>query len=156
MSWPPSQRESEQQMRTTIPRFTTDKLDYECVANFDGAIPGEGPGRIASPAGELVRFANGANYRFAAYWDSSPGGPCRGNHYHGEKVEIMYLISGHLQAAYLDLDTSERIDLVLTAGDLVTVRPRLVHSYIALQAAQVVEVATTSYDPGDTYRHVLL
>lgn len=143
-------------MSTSTQQFTTDKLDYEHVAKFDGAIPGNSAGRITSAAGDLVRFANGANYRFAAYWDCVPGGPCRGNHYHCEKVEVMYLISGRLQAAYLDLDTAERFDMVLVAGDLVTVRPRLVHSYIALQAAQVVEVATTSYEPSDTYRHVLL
>jgi hypothetical protein len=143
-------------MSTTTEQFRTDKLHYERVAKFDGAIPGDGAGRLASPAGELVRFANGDTYRFAAYWDSHPGGPCRGNHYHCEKVEVMYLISGRLHAAYLDLDTEERFDLVLIAGDLVTVRPRLVHSYVALQSAQVVEVATTSYSPSDTYRHVLL
>lgn len=141
---------------TTIQQFHTDKLHHERVVKFDGAIPGDGAGRITSPAGELVRFANGENYRFAAYWNCHPGGPCRGNHYHMEKVEVMYLISGKLHAAYLDLDTDERFDLVLIAGDLVTVRPRLVHSYIALQSAQVVEVASTTYTPTDTYRHVLL
>ncbi|MCU1470921.1 MAG: Cupin domain protein [Glaciihabitans sp.] len=134
----------------------TDKLDHEHVPEFEGVIPADRAGRVTSPAGELVRFANADTYRFAAYWDCHPGGPCRGNHYHCDKTEVMYLISGELRAAYYDLDTRERLDLVLVAGDLVTVRPRLVHSYVALRPSQVVEVATHEYSPGDTYKHVLL
>ncbi|GAB2862522.1 hypothetical protein GCM10022221_72990 [Actinocorallia aurea] len=135
---------------------TTDKFRYTRVAAYDRVIPDDGPGRLPSPAGDLVRFANGGSYAFAAYWDCLTGGPCRGNHYHLDKTEVMYVISGRLQAAYYDLDTDRRFDLVLNAGDLVTVLPRLVHSYRALDDAQVVEVATHPYDPQDTYRHVLL
>ena len=133
----------------------TDKLDHEHLETFERVIDGE-TGRLTSPAGELVRFANGGTYQFAVYWDCYPGGPCRGNHYHLDKTEVMYVISGRLQAAYFDLDTDERIDVVLEAGDLVRVRPRLVHSYIALADTQVVEVATHAYAQSDTYRHVLL
>lgn len=140
--------------RTQLSR--TDKLDHEHLPKLQGVIPGDGAGRLTSPAGELVRFANGDSYRFAAYWDCYPGGPCRGNHYHCDKTEVMYVISGELQAAYYDLDTDERLDLVLMGGDIVTVRPRLVHSYLALRPTQVVEVATHPYAQSDTYRYVLL
>jgi len=136
--------------------FITDKLIHERVPSYERMIPHEGAGRLPSPAGDLVRFANGGSYGFAAYWDCTVGGPCRGNHYHLDKTEVMYVISGRLQAAYYDLDTDRRLDLELVAGDLVRVLPRLVHSYRALDDAQVVEVATHAYDPDDTYRHVLL
>ncbi|MEY9876220.1 dTDP-4-dehydrorhamnose 3,5-epimerase-like enzyme [Streptacidiphilus sp. MAP12-33] len=134
----------------------TDKLSCERIPRFRDVIPGDGPGRLSSPAGDLVRFANGENtYQFAAYWDCLPGGPCRGNHYHLDKTEVMYVISGELRAAYYDLDTDQRVDTVLVAGDLVIVRPRLVHSYMALSPTQVVEVASTQYNPGDTHPYVL-
>jgi mannose-6-phosphate isomerase-like protein (cupin superfamily) len=143
-------------MNTATQLRRTDKFDHEHLETFEGVIPGDGPGRLSSAAGELVRFANGGSYQFAVYWDCHPGGPCRGNHYHLDKTEVMYIISGKLQAAYYDLDIDERIDVELVAGDLVRVRPRLVHSYIALGPTQVVEVATHAYSHSDTYRHVLL
>ncbi|AVV41290.1 cupin domain-containing protein [Streptomyces sp. ID05-04B] len=134
----------------------TDKLRCERITKFRDVIPGDGPGRLSSPAGDLVRFANGDTYRFAAYWDCLPGGPCRGNHYHLDKTEVMFVISGELRAAYYDLDTGQRFDTVLVAGDLVTVHPRLVHSYMALSPTQVVEVASHAYSPSDTHPYVLL
>lgn len=135
--------------------YRTDKLDHERLKTFERVIDGEA-GRVTSRAGELVRFANGGTYQFAVYWDCHPGGPCRGNHYHLDKTEVLYVISGRLQAAYQDLDSGERIDLVLEAGDQVRVRPRLVHAYLALAATQVVEVATRPYAQSDVYPHALL
>ncbi|MCE0445477.1 hypothetical protein LT493_11905 [Streptomyces tricolor] len=54
----------------------TDKLRCERIAKFRDVIPGDGAAAgLSLPAGDLVRFANGDTYRFAAYWDRLPGGP---------------------------------------------------------------------------------
>jgi hypothetical protein len=130
-----------------------DKLIHETLPVFEGGIPVPGGARLATPAGELARFANGGSYHFSCYMEFPANGPYRGNHYHVNKTETMYVISGEIEAVYLDLDTQERIETVLVAGDLVTVLPRMVHSYRASAFAQAVEVASHEYDPGDTYAH---
>lgn len=111
-----------------------------------------GGGRIQSPAGELAQIVNGGTYRFLAYLEFRPDAARpRGNHYHAHKTETLYVISGRLRAVFRDLDSGERTELTIEAGDAVTVEPRCAHVYFALEHSQAVELADTPYDPGDTH-----
>ncbi|MFG1775444.1 cupin domain-containing protein [Micromonospora sp. NPDC049051] len=110
-----------------------------------------GGGRIESPAGELAQIVNGGTYRFLAYLEFRPDARPRGNHYHVHKTETLYVISGRLRAVFRDLDSDERTELTIGAGDLVTVQPRCAHAYHAQEHAQAVELADTPYDPTDTH-----
>jgi quercetin dioxygenase-like cupin family protein len=132
-----------------------DKVIYHKVPQVTGGMPDTGAVRLSAAAGELVRLANGENIRFAAYLEFLKDGPYRGNHYHLEKIENMYVVRGELQAFYLDLDTGEQVETVLRTGDWVTVLPRCVHTYRANQYSQVVEVASHAYDPADYITHVI-
>jgi quercetin dioxygenase-like cupin family protein len=134
------------------------KVIYQPLPQCAGGMPDSGGARLAGAAGELVRIANGENgesFSFAAYLEFVKDGPYRGNHYHLEKVENMYVVRGTLLAYYLDLDTGERAETTLRTGDYVTVLPRCVHTYRAVEYSQVFEVANNAYDPADYITHVI-
>lgn len=111
----------------------------------------EGGGRIQSLTGGLVQVVNGEQFCFLAYIEFKQDAPApRGNHYHERRTEIMYVISGRLQAEYMDLDTRESMEVILQSGDLVAIRPKCAHVYYPLEYSQAVEMSTTVYDPTDT------
>lgn len=128
-----------------------DKVQLRRLPVTSAPIP-PGGGRIQSPAGELAQVLNGDIYRFLAYLEFRPdASKPRGNHYHAIKTESLYLISGRVRAVYQDVESGERTEAVLEAGDLVTVHPNCAHVYYALEFSQAVEVANEMYDPADTY-----
>ncbi|MEV6375487.1 cupin domain-containing protein [Micromonospora musae] len=128
-----------------------DKVQVRRLPVTAPPLPDEG-GRLQSPAGEFARIVNGGTYRYLAYLEFRPEtGRPRGNHYHERKIEILYVISGRLRAAYEDLESGERSQATLEAGDLVTVLPRCAHVYYADGPAQAVELAAEPYDPDDVH-----
>lgn len=113
-------------------------------------------GRIQTPAGELAQVVNGPTFRHLAYMEFLPdSSKPRGNHYHREKTELLYIISGRLRAVYKDLESEERLEVELHPGDLVTVAPHCAHAYYALEHSQAVEMAEHPFDPTDTYPYQL-
>lgn len=115
-----------------------------------------GGGRIHTPAGELAQIVNGPTFRFLAFLEFRPNAAKpRGNHYHRQKVEVLYVIRGRLRAAYEDLETGELYETELKAGDLAAVSPLCAHVYEAIEHTFAVELAEQEYDPNDTYPHVV-
>jgi dTDP-4-dehydrorhamnose 3,5-epimerase-like enzyme len=110
----------------------------------------EGGGRIMTDSGELTQIVNGEVFRFLAYLEFKPDAVTpRGNHYHANKVEHLYVIRGRLRGVYRDLDTGETAELEFTEGDLVSVNTRCAHVYFALEHSQAVELSAETYDPTD-------
>jgi len=110
-----------------------------------------GGGRIVTPAGELAQVLNGETFRFLAYLEfKTDSKRPRGNHYHAEKTESLYVISGRLRAVYRDISTGEQTERVLQAGDLVTISPGCAHVYFPEEYSQAIEVSDAEYDPADT------
>jgi hypothetical protein len=118
----------------------------------------ESGGRLITTTGELTPFANGGYYRFAAYLEFLPDRHARrrGNHYHAEKTETLYIVKGALIATYVDLDSGERTETHLQEGDLAIVYPRCAHAYTPLEYSQAVELASHSYDATDTVPYRIL
>lgn len=126
------------------------KVTIRSLPLVEPPIPPEG-GRLRNEAGEMARVVNGENFSFAAYIEFQDNvKKLRGNHYHTNKVETLYIISGSLEAVYCDLDTREAQKVILKAGDLVTIQPRCAHVYLPLEYAQALELAGNPYDAGDT------
>ena len=128
------------------------KLSLRHLPHFQ--VPLERPvldgGVIEMPAGDFIQVANAEAVRFVAHLEFRAGATAsRGNHYHLAKTEVLTVIRGRLRARYADLDSGERLDLVLEAGDQVRVAPRCAHSYSALEASAAVEWATHDFDPAD-------
>lgn len=129
-----------------------DKLNVRSLPMTEPPIP-NGGGRISTPAGEIAQIINGEDFSFLAYIEFQPGATrARGNHYHVEKTELLYLINGRLRAVYEDMESGLREERFLSAGDLVTIQPKCAHVYFALEYSQSVEISIGKYDPADTIR----
>jgi dTDP-4-dehydrorhamnose 3,5-epimerase-like enzyme len=104
----------------------------------------------------LAQIVNGEAFRYLAFleFQPDPNAP-RGNHFHAEKTEHLYIVDGLVRASYLDLDTGETAEVELTGGDLIAVRPRCAHAYVALHHSHAVEFSPLGYDPADTIAYVL-
>ena len=129
------------------------KVTFRSLPFVEPPIPPEG-GRLKNAAGEMVRVINGDSFSFAAYIEFQAAvSKLRGNHYHANKVETLYIMTGSLRAMYYDLDTLATEEKVLRAGDLVTIQPRCAHVYLPLEYSQALELAGDPYDAADTIFH---
>lgn len=115
-----------------------------------------GGGRIMTPSGELAQVINGQTFRFLAYLEFIPGmAKPRGNHYHTNKTESLYIIGGKLRAVFKDLDTGDTVSRHLSAGDLITIKPGCAHVYFAEEYSQAIEISDTAYNPDDTTAYII-
>lgn len=113
-------------------------------------------GRIQSAAGELTQIVSGPAFRHLAYLEFRVEPPkARGNHYHRQKVEYLYLIGGRLRLTYKQMETGAGDTLIIETGDLVTLPPYWAHAMVPLVYSQALEFASVPFDPSDTYRYIL-
>ena len=112
--------------------------------------------RIRMAAGEAAPVFNGGPWRFIAYLEFLPGsGAWRGNHYHEKKREHFYIVKGRVEGVFEDVDTGERAEAVLSAGDVIVIEPRCAHAFRALEYAQAIECSPLEFDAGDAYPRVV-
>jgi mannose-6-phosphate isomerase-like protein (cupin superfamily) len=129
-----------------------DKLAIRALPIIEGPppTPVTTGGRIRLPAGEFVQVLNGEVARFVALLEFKVGdGLTRGNHFHERKSEALYVVSGRLEAIFVDVDSGERIERTLAPGDLARVAPRLAHTYRAIEPALAIETSASPFDPAD-------
>ena len=113
-------------------------------------------GRIFTPAGEIAQIMSGLLIKYIAYIEFNNDPELRrGNHYHKDKEEFLYIIKGKLKAIYKDLDTETIKELILETGDLIYIKPRCAHVYVPLEYTQAIEFSPFEYDPKDTHKHFL-
>tara|TARA_R110001583_G_scaffold3293_35_gene21404 strand:- start:1771 stop:2148 length:378 start_codon:yes stop_codon:yes gene_type:complete len=72
-------------------------------------------------------------------------------HYHLIKDETWYVDSGKFIYRWIDTETAEVVEQVLTKGDIVRQRPGQPHQLEAIEAGTVFEVSTEHFDV-DSYR----
>jgi quercetin dioxygenase-like cupin family protein len=72
-------------------------------------------------------------------------------HYHLIKDETWYVDSGKFIYRWIDTETAEVVEQVLTKGDIVRQRPGQPHQLEAIEAGKVFEVSTEHFDV-DSYR----
>lgn len=112
--------------------------------------------RIRMAAGEAAPVFNGGPWRFIAYLEFLPGtGAWRGNHYHEKKREYFYIISGSVRGVFEDVDSGERAEAVLSAGDVVVIEPRCAHAFTAVAYSQAIECSPLEFDASDAYPRVV-
>jgi uncharacterized RmlC-like cupin family protein len=107
-------------------------------------------GRGLSPAGEMAQIINGDAMRLVTYIEFQPDGKPRGNHFHRQKMEVIYIIKGHLKVFFEDLDTGELQTIEMRTGDMVYVQPNCAHVYVAKEYTQALELNEVPYDSADT------
>lgn len=85
-------------------------------------------------------------------------GAVRGNHYHKLQTQYTYMLSGTVELHSKDTTIADAPveKIVLQVGDLVTIPPLLVHTYVALEPASMLCLTTLSREGSgyedDTYR----
>ncbi|MBN2126219.1 MAG: cupin domain-containing protein [Deltaproteobacteria bacterium] len=106
--------------------------------------------RLLQDRGELALIEDGTPFRHLGYFSLRRGnGYYRGGHYHREKVEHFYVISGTLRIRLVDLDSGEKWEVDLRPGQRVTIQPRCAHRFTAEEEARVIEYYDSAYDPED-------
>ena len=111
--------------------------------------------RIFSEKGEMAQILNRTDEAFKqlVYWelDSTNSNQERGHHYHGRRIEQIYVLTGELELLLKDIESSDNKKVIINAGNRVTISPRVAHAYRSLMYSQVLEYSPEPYDPIDTY-----
>ena len=150
------------------PVFRNGRVPPNCMEAFKGkltlrpllvtdqpAARTEVQARLLSPGGELAVLADGINpIRHLAYVELRAGKP-RGNHFHKLRHESLYLISGELDIYLEDTSTGEQAKLTMKPGDLATIAPEVVHTFLPKLAGHALEFAPEVFDANDVYRKVI-
>ena len=111
----------------------------------------DGAKRWEDAKGEFVQISYLEDTGHVAFFELKKG-QFRGNHYHEKKEEVFYVINGKIRAIFVDVDTSEREERILTKGDKVQVSTRVGHIFHGLQDATVVEYSPQYYDKEDALK----
>lgn len=100
--------------------------------------------------GQSVFLNSTENIQLVAVLEFLPGATIRGNHFHKQKVENLYIIEGKLKLYCWLPDQPEIEEHILEAGHLITIQPNLAHAYEAIERTLALETGSRSYDPADT------
>jgi hypothetical protein len=72
-------------------------------------------------------------------------------HAHRLKTEIFYSLSDNLEFCWIDPDTTEKHSRWLKLGETVLINPGLMHSIIAHEYGEIIEISTQDF-VSDSYR----
>lgn len=106
--------------------------------------------RITEERGELAQIVNDECFRHIVYLELKPGF-FRGKHYHLRREEVFYVVSGKVKAVFEDIETTERLEKILSAGDKVMILPKCAHVFFSVEYSQLLHYSKDKYDPADTY-----
>lgn len=76
----------------------------------------------------------------------------RGNHYHTEKDEYLYLISGHVIYKFIDLDTKSQLIIEPGRNEIIHVYPNCAHAYLVEGNTSILEFSTKKVKNWDSIR----
>lgn len=72
-------------------------------------------------------------------------------HFHVEKLETMYLVSGKVDLKFIDPETGKPYVVSLDPGDSITIPPGQVHQIIGVKESEIAEYSTEHHED-DSYR----
>lgn len=107
--------------------------------------------RIIEERGELAQIINNECFRHLVYLELKKGNFFRGRHFHLKREETFYVVSGKVRALFEDIETKERLEKVLIAGNKVTIFPKCAHIFFPLEYSQMIHFSKEKYDPADMY-----
>ncbi|MBI3892340.1 MAG: GNAT family N-acetyltransferase [Candidatus Wallbacteria bacterium] len=109
----------------------------------------------------IVANAKGRGYylnatdpcRSLAVFEFVPGLDPRGNHVHPTRQEFLFVVSGALRGRFWRSESpAQPAEQLLRPGQLLCVRPGIVHAYEALEHSWAVEFSAALNEVGDTVR----
>ena len=105
--------------------------------------------RLIQERGELSLIEDGDTFRHLGYFSLLANKGYRGGHYHQQKNEKFYVISGSLQIDLIDVESLEKEQVKAEAGTKITIYPGLAHLFQAIEDAQVIEYYNAVFDNSD-------
>ena len=105
--------------------------------------------RLIQRRGELALIEDGHNFQHLGYFSLFKGEGYRGGHYHLNKIEHFYVISGILTINLVNLETGHRSNVTLKQGQKAAIRPKCAHRFLAIEDAQVIEYYDGVYEAED-------
>jgi quercetin dioxygenase-like cupin family protein len=108
--------------------------------------------RILTPGGELAVLADGLTPILHLGCVELKTGCVRGNHYHRQRHERFYVISGETTLFLEDLATGQTARATLVTGDFALIPPNIAHAFLPTTNGFALEYAPEPFDPTDTIR----
>ena len=93
-------------------------------------------------------FHNGEPIRFLTTLEFVAGKE-RGGHYHKEKEDNLLVTKGVLKGKFSFPNGHETFELIIGPGDIVKIRPGVVHSYVSDEGASAIEFSPQALDISD-------
>jgi dTDP-4-dehydrorhamnose 3,5-epimerase-like enzyme len=86
----------------------------------------------------------------------SSAGTVRGNHYHKETHEVIFLLYGEAEVTFQNIhDPHEQIVFHLSAGEGIEVTPYILHTLRYLTDSEHIALLSHPFDPADPDLHTL-
>src|SRR5579862_9205699 len=130
-----------------------DQIQIEDYTKIDPDMNSPKPNGFKTlPKGDTAYINPTSDVKFTGIIEFVPNTGLRGNHYHKEKHEILYIISGKLKAQYWTYDEPQKIKtLIHVKGEKITIPAFIGHAFEAIEHSIVLELTTTNFDIQDTY-----
>ena len=144
-------------MNISEQRFLDGKVLKRSLPTFEPPLGADIPvaKRLLLAQGELAQLYDGEEgIRYVAAIQFVSG-TTRGNHYHRQKQEWVYLFAGAGLLVVEDVETKVREAISMVTGDLVYIPPNIAHAFVVQQDGMAVEFSPIRFDPADTYRYML-
>jgi hypothetical protein len=108
--------------------------------------------RVTLPQGELVQFHNGQPaMQYLASVDLVMG-TVRGNHYHRQKQEYVYVLRGALLLVVRALEGGDTQRIEIPEGGLFFMDTEVAHALVPAAPGVAVEFSPSAFDPADVHR----
>ena len=111
----------------------------------------DGAKRWVEERGEFAQISYKENIGHLAFFELKKGFS-RGNHYHKKKEEVFYVIDGKIRAVFVDTDSGELQEHILTKGYKISVKTGCGHVFYGLEDSSVIEYSPQYYDKTDAYK----
>jgi len=112
--------------------------------------------RLVLPQGELAQFYdNDAGIHYIALIELKAGG-VRGNHFHRQKREHVYVMSGKAELLAENLTDRVQVTVSLGAGELAIIETNVAHALRTIEPGSAIEFSPSRFDRTDVYRYPLL
>jgi hypothetical protein len=124
---------------------------------FQGAPGPDAPAlkRLMLSQGELAQIHDSAEgIRYMAFIELREAG-IRGNHYHKEKQELVYVIKGGALLSVEDVASHNRAAVVLRAGDLAVIQTEVAHAFQTMEVGEAIEFSPIRFNPADLFPFAL-
>lgn len=123
---------------------------------ISGVPAGEQRKLVTDHRGIIVQLENGLTLRHLAYIElKKDGAEPRGNHYHPNKTERLFLLFGQVKVVFEDMVTKEQEWILMTRGDLLIINSYVPHCYIALEDSHLIEYSEVPYRTEDSVEYLI-